>query len=80
VIGSALSATYRNHLSLPGLPAAVAGQARDSFAVAVHLGGPVAAHADTAFTDGLRIALLVGAGSALLAAIVVALLLRVHRA
>jgi EmrB/QacA subfamily drug resistance transporter len=76
VIGSALTATYRSHLSVPGLPAAVVGQARDSFAVAVHLGGPLATHADTAFTGGLRIALLVGAGSALLAAIVVALLLR----
>jgi MFS family permease len=76
VIGSALTATYRSHLSLPGLPAAVAGQVRDSLAVAVHLGGPVATQASTAFTDGLHVALLVGAGAALLAAIVVALLLR----
>lgn len=76
VIGSALTATYRNHLSLPGLPAAVVDKARDSFAAAVHLGGPLATQASTAFTDGLRIALLVGAGAALLAAVVVALLLR----
>jgi hypothetical protein len=31
VIGSALTATYRSHLSLPGLPAAAVRQARDSF-------------------------------------------------
>jgi MFS family permease len=76
VIGSALTATYRNHLSLPGLPAGIAGKARASFAVAIHLEGPLATRAVTAFTDGLRIALLAGAGAALLAAIVIALLLR----
>ncbi len=76
VIGSTLTATYRNHLTLPGLPASVVGQARNSFAVAAHLGGRVATQASIAFTDGLRIALLVGAGFALLAAIAVALLLR----
>ena len=31
VIGSALTATYRSYLSLPGLPAAAVRQARDSF-------------------------------------------------
>jgi EmrB/QacA subfamily drug resistance transporter len=76
VIGSALTATYRSHLGLPGLPAAVAGRARDSLAVAVHLGGPVATQASTAFTEGLHVALLVGAAAALLAAFAVALLLR----
>jgi hypothetical protein len=50
---------------------------------AVHLGGPVSSHADTAFTDAgaalladAGAALLADAGAALLAAIVVALLLR----
>jgi hypothetical protein len=42
----------------------------------VHLGGPVATQAAAAFTDGLHVALLVGAGAAVAAAIVVALLLR----
>jgi EmrB/QacA subfamily drug resistance transporter len=76
VIGSTLTATYRSHLRLPGLPAAVAGRARDSLAVAVHAGGPVATQASTAFTDGLHAALLVGAGASVAAAVAVALLLR----
>jgi len=75
VIGSLLTATYRSHLSLPGVPAAVAGPARDSFGVAAHLGGPVAGHAREAFVSGLHVALLVGAGAALVAAVAVALLL-----
>jgi EmrB/QacA subfamily drug resistance transporter len=76
VIGSALTATYRSHLSLPGLPAAAASKARDSLAAAAHLGRSVASQASTSFTDGLQVALLVGASSALLAAVVIALLLR----
>ena len=52
-------------------PAAVLGEARDSVAVAAHIGGPVAAQADTAFIDGVHIALYTAAGAAALAAIVV---------
>jgi EmrB/QacA subfamily drug resistance transporter len=72
VLGSALTATYRNQLRLPGLPAAVLDKARDSFAIAAHVGGPVAGHAQSAFVDGLQTALLIGAGAALLAAFAVA--------
>jgi hypothetical protein len=75
VIGSALTATYRSHLSLPGLPAAAVRQARDSFRRRRTPRRP-GRGSRRAFTDGRRIALLVGASSALLAAIVVALLLR----
>jgi hypothetical protein len=75
VIGSVLAATYRSHLTLPGLPAAVADKARDSFAIAAHIGGPVADRASSAFVDGLQLALLVGAGAARFAAVVVVLLL-----
>ena len=77
VIGSVLTATYRNHLSLPGRPAALVDKARDSFAVAIHLHiKGLATQASNAFVDGLHLALLVGAAAALLAAILVALLLR----
>lgn len=54
------------------------GQARGSVAVAAHIGGPVAAKADTAFIDGVHIALYTAAGAAALAAIVVFLLLSRH--
>jgi MFS family permease len=75
VIGSVLTAAYRDNLALPGLPAALADKARESLAVAAHIGGPVAGSAHAAFVDGLHLALLVGAAAALLAAIVVGVLL-----
>ena len=75
VIGSALTATYRSHLSLPGLSAAAVRQARDSFRRRRTPRRP-GRGSRRAFTDGRRIALLVGTDSVLLAAIVVALLLR----
>jgi MFS family permease len=75
VIGSLLTAGYRSHLVVTGLPAAVAGKARDSFAVGIHLGQPVASHAQSAFVSGMHLALLVGAGAALFAALVVVRLL-----
>jgi MFS family permease len=75
VIGSVLTAVYRSHLELPGAPAAIADRARDSFAVAVHLGGPVTTHAQTAFVSGMHAALLGAAGAALAAAVIVGLLL-----
>jgi MFS family permease len=78
VIGSVMTAIYRSHLTVPGVPAGVLGQARDSVAVAAHIGGPVAAKADTAFIDGVHIALYTAAGAAALAAIVVFLLLSRH--
>jgi EmrB/QacA subfamily drug resistance transporter len=71
VIGSVLTAGYRSHLVVTGLPSAVAGKARDSFAVGIHLGEPVASHAQSAFVSGMHLALLVGAGAALFAALVI---------
>ena len=76
VLASVLTTTYQSHLHLGQLPAAQAGLARSSVAVAVHLGGAAAAHAGTAFTDGLHLALLIAAGIAMAAAIAVAALLR----
>ncbi|AZG44566.1 MFS transporter [Gordonia insulae] len=77
VIGSVLTSTYRSSLELPAqVPAAVDAMARDSFALASHLGGRIADTADTAFVTGLHHAILAGAGASVLAAIVVAILLR----
>ena len=80
VIGSLLTAGYQSHLNVSGLPAAIADKARSSFAVGIHLGNPVADHARTAFVSGMHLALLAGAGAAVLAAIVVAVLLRPSKA
>jgi EmrB/QacA subfamily drug resistance transporter len=76
VIGSVLTATYRSHLQLPGASPAVVSQARDSFGVAVHLGGTVTTHAQSAFVSGMHAALYVASGAAILGAVVVAVLLR----
>jgi hypothetical protein len=70
-----MTAVYRSHLTVTGVSAAVLDQARDSLAVASRLGGPVSAHADTAFIDGIHIALLAAAGTVVLAALAVAVLL-----
>jgi Na+/melibiose symporter-like transporter len=79
VLASVLTSTYQSHLHLSQhLPAAEAGQARASVAVAAHLGGAVAAQAHTAFADGLHLALLIAAGIVAAAAIGVAALLRGH--
>jgi MFS family permease len=75
VIGSIMTAIYRGHLTVTGVPAAVLGRARDSLAVASRIGGPVSAQASIAFIDGIHIALLIAAGTAVLAALAVAALL-----
>jgi EmrB/QacA subfamily drug resistance transporter len=75
VIGSIVTAGYRANLHLAGVPAGLAGPARGSFALAIHVGGPVQATAATAFADGIHTGLLYAAGAALLAAISVAVLL-----
>jgi hypothetical protein len=75
VVGSIVTAVYRANLSLTGVPAALAGQARGSFALAIHAGGPLRASANSAFVDGLHTGLLYAAGAALLAAAAVAVLL-----
>ena len=79
VVGSVLSSTYHSHFALPqtvrGLPTDLADKARESVAMATHVGGPVADAGRAAFVDGLHAGLLVGSLAALLAAIGVALLL-----
>ncbi|MET7597061.1 MFS transporter [Streptomyces sp. NPDC005481] len=76
VLGSLLSATYRERLDLPGLPHHAAEAARSSLAAAHAMGDPVAGHATTAFVDGMHLALLGAAVAAGLAALAVTVLLR----
>jgi MFS family permease len=59
-LASILTAAYQGHLILAGAPAAPASAARASVAVAVRLGGTAAAHARTAFADGLHLIALHG--------------------
>lgn len=75
VLGSVMAATYRAHLVVADLPEQLASKARDSFAVAAHLGGPVARSADSAFVDGVHVALYVAAAVAVVTALAVAALL-----
>src|SRR5580658_1055410 len=75
VLGSVVTAIYRSSLRLPGVPAPLADQARQSFAIAIHAGGPVGSHARAAFVDGIHAGLLYAAAAAVLAAIAVATLL-----
>ena len=79
VLASVLTATYKSHLSLAHVPAAQAAAARSSVAVATHLGGTVAVQAQTAFADGMQLALLIAAGLVAVAAVIVALLMRPER-
>ena len=79
VIGSILTAAYRSNLHLTGLPAHVVEQARNSLALAARIGGPTTVHAHRAFVDGLNLGLIFAAGSAALAAILVAMLLAPSR-
>jgi EmrB/QacA subfamily drug resistance transporter len=76
VLASVLTAGYQSHLNLAGLPAAQAGAAKSSVAVATRLGGAVATHAQTAFTDGMHLALLITAAFVATAAVAVAVLMR----
>jgi MFS family permease len=78
VLASVLTAAYASHLHLTGLPAAQAGAARSSVAVAARLGGAAAAQARTAFADGMHLALFIAAGIVAAAAIAVVILLRGH--
>jgi EmrB/QacA subfamily drug resistance transporter len=75
VIGSIVTAVYRSSLQLRGVPAPLVNKAQQSFAIAIHTGGPIGAHARTAFVDGIHTGLLYAAGAALLAAISVGTLL-----
>ena len=83
VLGSILSSRYVHALgpALEGFPARIADAARSSLGGAVGVAGPdsaLAAAARNAFTDALSVTLLVGAGVALLAAVLVAILLPQH--
>jgi EmrB/QacA subfamily drug resistance transporter len=69
VLGSVLQSVYRSNLDVTGLPAPAAEQARSSLALAAHLGPQVAASAESAFVDGLHVALVVGAVALVAAAI-----------
>ncbi len=75
VLGSIVTAVYRSSLQLRGVPGPLAHQAQQSFAVAVHAGGPVGTHARAAFVNGIHTGLIYAAAAAILAAIAVATLL-----
>jgi hypothetical protein len=79
VLGSVLQSVYRTNLDVSGLPEPAAEQARSSLALAAHLGPQVAASAQTAFVDGLHVALVVGAGALVVAALAVVGLHRAQR-
>ena len=76
VIGSIVTGVYRSNLRLPGVPAPLVAEARQSFAIAIHAGGSTGVHARVAFVDGINTGLLYAAGAAIIAAISVAILLR----
>ncbi|MFE8013982.1 MFS transporter [Streptomyces antibioticus] len=81
VLGSALNAGYRNTLDVEGLPEPIAEAARSSLAAANVVGTKTGNtglidQAHDAFASGLHLALLTGAGAAVIAAVCVALLLR----
>ncbi|MGV9706038.1 MFS transporter [Streptomyces sp. NPDC003483] len=81
VLGSALNAGYRDTLDLGEVPSPVAEAARSSLAAANAVGtktGNISLidNAREAFASGLHLALLTGAGAAVLSAIAVAFLLR----
>ncbi|MGW3285186.1 MFS transporter [Streptomyces sp. NPDC001002] len=80
VLGSALNAGYRSNLDIEGLPAPVADAARSSLAAANVVGtktgnASLIEQARDAFSSGLHLALLTGAGGAVLAAVALTLLL-----
>lgn len=88
VMSSVLTSTYRSHLQLPETPGRIVEAARESVAVATHLGeagvpAPVAEHvaavARRAFVDGLADALQVAALVDLTAAVLVVALLGLAR-
>jgi MFS family permease len=81
VLGSLMSAQYRDELDTDGLPAPVAHAARSSLAAANHIGQATGnpaliERARDAFASGMHLALVSGAATTLLAAVVVTLLLR----
>jgi EmrB/QacA subfamily drug resistance transporter len=71
VLGSVLQSAYRSNLDVSGLSGPAADQARSSLALAVHRGPQIAASAESAFVDGLHLALWIGSGVLLAAALAV---------
>jgi MFS family permease len=76
VLGSVLQSVYRSNLDVSGLPAPAADHAQSSLALAVRLGPQVASSAESAFVDGLQVALWIGSGVLLAAAVAVGALHR----
>jgi EmrB/QacA subfamily drug resistance transporter len=75
VIGSILTSTYSSHVDLAGLSSHVAKEVKASYAAASGLGAGVADRAHTAFVTAMHVALLTGAGAALIAALATIVLL-----
>jgi EmrB/QacA subfamily drug resistance transporter len=61
VLGSLLQSTYRSNLDVTGLDAQATEQARSSLALATQLGRSVKQQAETAFADGMQVALVCAA-------------------
>ncbi|WP_201452494.1 MFS transporter [Streptomyces sp. HM190] len=85
VLGSVLNAGYRDTLDLDGVPSHIAEAAHSSLAAANVVGArtgdtSLMENARDAFASGMHLALLTGAGAAVLGAVAVAVLLRTaHR-
>ncbi len=75
MIGSVLASSYSSHLDVAGLSSRLAAGAKDSVAIASHLGGTISARANAAFVTAMHIALLTAADVAFTAAAVVVVLL-----
>jgi EmrB/QacA subfamily drug resistance transporter len=79
VIGSVLTSTYSSHVDLTGLSSRAAAEVKASYATASRFGAEVAARAHTAFVTAMHVALLTGAGAALVAALATLILLARRR-
>jgi EmrB/QacA subfamily drug resistance transporter len=79
VIGSILTSTYSSHVNLTGLSSRVAAEVKSSYAAASRFGAQVSDRAHVAFVSAMHVALLTGAGAALLAALATLILLARRR-
>lgn len=68
-LGSILQSVYRSHLDVSGLAPTVAGQARSSIGVAAQLPG-FGGQVHTAYVDALHVALLAGAATLVVVAVI----------
>jgi EmrB/QacA subfamily drug resistance transporter len=76
VIGSILTSTYTSHVNVTGLSGPVAARVKESYAAASRMSAEIAGRAHSAFVSAMHVALLTGAGAALLAALATIVLLR----